>query len=60
MLTRITKLSFIIGLFFALVSVILLVGYFTSRDLASEKNLYTGIVFLVFGLFMMAITPKNG
>lgn len=59
MLSRITKLNFIIGLFFTLVAVILLVGYFVSRELASDKNLYTGIVFIVFGLFMMLITPKN-
>lgn len=59
MLTKITKLSFIIGLFFTLVSLILLIGHFISPDLASDKNMYSGIVFLVFGLFMMLITPKN-
>ena len=59
MLTKVTKLSFIIGLFFTLVSLVLLIGRFISTDLASDKNLYSGIVFFVFGLVMMLITPKN-
>ena len=59
MLSRITKLSFIIGLFFTIVSLILLIGRFITNDLASNENLYTGIVFLIFGLIMMIITPKN-
>ncbi len=55
MLNKITKLSFIIGTFFTLVSIILLVGHYVSADLASNENLYTGVVFLVFGLFMMFV-----
>jgi len=56
---RITELSFIIGLFFTIVSLILLVGYFTSPLLSSGKNMYAGIVFLVFGLAMIFLTGKN-
>lgn len=58
MLNRLAQLSFIIGLFFTVVSVILLLGYFMSDVLSSSLNLYAGITFLVFGLMMMLIKPK--
>jgi len=54
-----TELSFIIGLFFLLVSLILLVGYFISNLLAAAINLYSGIGFLLFGVFMILITKKE-
>jgi hypothetical protein len=53
MLKRFNDLSFVIGLFFFLVSLILLVGYFVSEQLASGVNLYTGVVFFIFGLGMI-------
>jgi hypothetical protein len=53
MLKRLNDLSFVIGLFFTLVSLILLVGYFISVQLSAAINLYTGIVFLVFGVVMI-------
>ncbi len=59
MLKRLTELSFIIGLFFTIVSLILLIGYFTSPLLSSDKNMYSGILFLVFGLFMIFMTKEN-
>lgn len=59
MLKRLTELSFIIGLFFTIVSLVLLIGYFTSPLLSSDKNMYSGIVFLVFGLFMIFITKED-
>ena len=55
MFRRINELSFVIGLFFTLVAIILLGGYFLVEKLASDLNLYTGIVFLVFGLAMVLI-----
>ena len=58
MLKRINELSFVIGLFFTLVAIILIAGYFLVTDLASKINLYTGIVFLVFGLLMIVIRSK--
>jgi len=58
MLKRINELSFVIGLFFTLVAIILIAGYFLVKDLASKINLYTGIVFLVFGLLMSVIRSK--
>jgi putative Ca2+/H+ antiporter (TMEM165/GDT1 family) len=59
MLKRLNDLSFVIGLFFTVVSLILLVGYFTSKLLSANINLYTGIVFLVFGLFMIFVRGKQ-
>lgn len=56
---RITSLSFIIGLFFLLVAFILLIGYFVGALLANRINLYAGICFLLFGLFMTTINPEN-
>jgi hypothetical protein len=56
---RFSQLSFIIGLFFTVVSLILLIGYFTSDLLSSTKNMYSGIAFLVFGLFMILITKEE-
>ena len=59
MLKRINELSFVIGLFFTLVAIILLAGYFVSEQLSAPINLYTGIVFLVFGLAMIVIRSKE-
>jgi uncharacterized membrane protein YesL len=58
MLKRINELSFVIGLFFTLVAIILIAGYFLSAQLSSPINLYTGIVFLVFGLAMVFIRVR--
>jgi hypothetical protein len=56
---RYTELSFIIGTFFLIVSLILIAGFFISDILHVEKNLYAGIGFLVFGIAMILITPKK-
>ena len=58
MLKRINELSFVIGLFFTLVAIILLVGYLLTEELSAKINLYTGIIFLVFGLAMIVIRSK--
>jgi len=55
MYKRLNELSFVIGLFFSIVSIILLTDYFFKKELSSKINLYTGIMFLIFGLFMMSI-----
>jgi predicted membrane channel-forming protein YqfA (hemolysin III family) len=62
MFRRINELSFVIGLFFTLVAIILLGGYFLVAQLAHNINLYTGIVFLIFGLAMILVrtSPKYG
>lgn len=58
MLKRINELSFVIGLFFTLVALILIAGYFLVKELSARINLYTGIIFLVFGLAMIVIRSK--
>ena len=58
MYKKIGQLSFIIGFFFCIVAVILMVTAF--RDLDENKlNLYTGVVFLVFGVFMMLLNSQE-
>ena len=57
--TRFTSLQFIIGLFFLLIALILLVGYFVTASLSTAVNLYAGFFFLLFGLLMMILTTKT-
>ena len=59
MYKRLNELNFVIGLFFTIVSFILLAGNFLSKELSASINLYTGIVFLIFGLFMITIKRKK-
>lgn len=59
MFKRLNELNFVIGLFFTIVSLILLAGSFFSKDLSGKINIYTGIVFLVFGLLMIFIRRSN-
>jgi threonine/homoserine/homoserine lactone efflux protein len=58
MIKRFNQLSFIIGLFFIILSVILIGGYFVSEALNARINLYSGILFLAFGIFMILV--KSG
>lgn len=55
MLKRFNQLSFVIGLFFVLVAVVLLAGYSLTNALAYPINLYTGIGLLVFGVIMIRL-----
>jgi energy-converting hydrogenase Eha subunit F len=55
MYKRLNQLSFIIGLFFIILAVILIVGYLISEALNANINLYSGIVFLGFGIFMVLV-----
>jgi hypothetical protein len=59
MYKRLNELNFVIGLFFTVVSFILLAGNLLSKELSGSMNLYTGIVFLVFGLLMITIKTKK-
>jgi hypothetical protein len=58
MYKRLNELNFVIGLFFTIVSLILLIDTLFSKK-SGKLNLYTGLVFLVFGLFMIAIKTKR-
>jgi hypothetical protein len=53
MLKKLNDLQFVIGLFFSVVSVILLLNVLLSSQVQTRLNLYTGIGFLVFGVAMM-------
>ena len=59
MLKRVNELSFVIGLFFTLVAIILIGGYFLTKELSADVNLYTGIVFIIFGLSMILIRSRE-
>ena len=58
MLKKLNDLQFVIGLFFSVVSVILLLNVLLA-DHSSNLNIYTGSGFLVFGLAMMLIKGKG-
>ena len=55
MYKRFNELNFVIGLFFTIVSLILLAGSFFSKELSGKINVYTGFIFLLFGMIMMMI-----
>jgi hypothetical protein len=60
MLKRLNELNFVIGLFFTIVSLILLVDTLLNKEGTGKLNLYTGITFLIFGVFMLLLkTDKN-
>ena len=59
MYKRLSELNFVIGLFFTIVSLILLTDNFFNKESSGKMNLYTGIVFLIFGLFMIIIKTKR-
>jgi len=58
MLKRLTQLSFVIGLFFTIVSLILF-GNIVFNNSPTPLNLYTSIAFLVFGIYMMLLERKR-
>lgn len=55
MFEKLNELSFVIGVFFIIISLILMAGYFLSPTLHYEINLYTGIGKMVFGIVMVKI-----
>ena len=52
---KLNQLSFIIGIFFILVALVLLIGYATTTPLKHGINLYTGMAMMVFGLVMVRL-----
>ncbi len=59
MYKRLSELNFVIGLFFTIVSLILLTDTVFNKESSGKMNLYTGVVFLIFGLFMILIKTKK-
>ncbi len=57
---KLTDLRFIIGLFFSLCGLILLLSYFMASETNHpELNLYAGGVMLLFGLVMLVLFYKG-
>jgi hypothetical protein len=57
---KLTDLRFIIGLFFSLCGLILLLSYFIAAESNHpELNLYAGGIMLVFGLVMLLLFYKG-
>ncbi|MBS1617002.1 MAG: hypothetical protein JST76_00680 [Bacteroidetes bacterium] len=57
---KLTDLRFIIGLFFSLSGVVLILTYFVvTQSNHPQMNLYAGCVMLLFGLFMLLMFYKG-
>jgi hypothetical protein len=59
MYKKLNDLQFVIGLFFTVVSIILLLSVFLTSNPGGKLNELTGSGFLVFGLAMMLIRKGN-
>ncbi len=59
MYKKLNDLQFVIGLFFSVVAVILLLNVMLGSNVAGRLNTLTGAGFLVFGLAMMLIRKGN-
>ena len=53
MYNKLSNLGFVIGVFFIIISLILIIGGLLSAALAYKLNFYTGFTFLLFGTFMV-------
>lgn len=58
MYNKLNNLAFVIGIFFIIISLILLVGGVFSAALNNKLNFYTGFSFLVFGFCMAFFNRK--
>ncbi|MFM7222958.1 MAG: hypothetical protein ACKO03_05985 [Bacteroidota bacterium] len=56
---RFNQLGFVIGVFFILVALVLLIGYIATTALHQSINLYSGILMLVFGIFMIRVKDEE-
>jgi hypothetical protein len=59
MYEKLNNLGFVIGIFFILISLVLIIGGIVSSVLANKLNFYTGFTFLVFGTLMVYFNRKN-
>lgn len=59
MYKKLNDLQFIIGLFFTVIALILLISAMISESMSGKLNITTGVVFLIFGLCMMLIKGKS-
>ena len=59
MYKKLSNLGFVIGIFFIIISLILIVGGLLSASLAYKLNFYTGFTFLLFGIVMTFFNRKD-
>lgn len=59
MYKKLNDLQFVIGLFFSIVSVILLLNVVLGSKVDGKLNILTGSGFLIFGVAMMLIRKGN-
>ena len=59
MYKKLNNLGFVIGIFFILISLVLIIGGLVSDALANKLNFYTGFSFLVFGVLMSFLNRKD-
>ena len=59
MYKKLNDLQFVIGLFFSVVSVILLLNVMLGNNVGGKLNTLTGAGFLIFGVLMMVIRGKR-
>jgi hypothetical protein len=59
MYKKLNDLQFVIGLFFSVVSLILLLNAMLGTNVSGKLNVYTGTGFMIFGLAMMLIKGKT-
>ena len=58
MYKKLNNLGFVIGIFFIIIALILLLGGVFSEALSNSLDFYTGVSFLVFGLCMVLFNGK--
>jgi hypothetical protein len=58
MYKKLNNLGFVIGIFFIIISIILLIGGVISESLNNKLNFYTGFSFLIFGFCMAFFNRK--
>ena len=58
MYKRLNELSFVIGLFFLLVSIILIINGLMNESANSKLTFYTAGGFVLFGIFMVLTKSK--
>jgi uncharacterized membrane protein len=59
MYKKLNNLGFVIGIFFIIISLILIIGALSSQALNNNLNFYTGFYFFVFGFLMAFFNRKN-
>ena len=59
MYKRFNELSFVIGLFFFILSLILIINELINTTITTSATLYSGIVFLAFGVIMMLVKNND-